>query len=346
MRLYQTFFGIVCLFCFISNSQTNKQYTIPHTGSEIITIDGTLDEPIWQQTAFTDSFVISTTGAQGDLTIRAKLLWDDQNLYLGFISDDPDMVAVNTAQDSDLYEEDDLVEIFLDPDGDGKNYLEIGISPRETYYDFIIINPSENNWQDDTQWDVENFVRATSVNGTLDNAADTDSSWSVEMQIPFASLDYSQFGLTLPVTAGDTWRGNLYRIDYDHTTQNSQPNEEYAWNLIGPLATYPLGFHSPTRFGSFVFSGSTGRIQLTMLPCRHNSLSVTKYSQSNTRISSNGYIFGITITNPMGRCIFEESHSNAIEIYWNTAHVPCGIYFITCRTEYGIITGKYFHTGL
>ena len=51
-------------------------------------------------------------------------------------------------KDSKIYETDDLVEIFIDPDGDGKNYLEIGVNAFSTHYDMLVkcISPECGGW--------------------------------------------------------------------------------------------------------------------------------------------------------------------------------------------------------
>jgi len=81
------------------------------------------------------------------------------------------------------------------------------------------------------------------VVGDLDNHAKPDTSWSVEVAIPFAGL-----GVSAP-SAGDRWRANLYRIDCTTPAQYS------AWS---PTLAFPAAYHVPKRFGWLAFE-STAR---------------------------------------------------------------------------------------
>ena len=137
----------------------------------------------------------------------------------------------------------------MTPDGDGKNYGELGISVTNVNYDFIIINPDTNNWQSNAVWDIDELQSTVSVDGTPNNKNDEDRSWVVEIRIPFKSLLGYKIGVKLPIVIGDTWRLNLYRIDHDHKTEEWKPNGKYSWSETGDA-----GFHVPSRFGKITLS--------------------------------------------------------------------------------------------
>ena len=46
-------------------------------------LDGKLDEPAWKDAPSTGVFVNTLTGGAADAKTEAKMLWDDQNLYIG-----------------------------------------------------------------------------------------------------------------------------------------------------------------------------------------------------------------------------------------------------------------------
>ena len=89
-------------------------------------IDGKLDDAIWQKVPWTPAFSRSNGPQPGTQKTRAKLAWDDQNLYAAFEVEDDDIVT-RDPKDNHVYTEDDdtlymseVVEIFLDADADGK----------------------------------------------------------------------------------------------------------------------------------------------------------------------------------------------------------------------------------
>ncbi|MBN1982127.1 MAG: carbohydrate-binding family 9-like protein [Chitinivibrionales bacterium] len=233
-------------------SQTLKYQIAPHATTANITIDGKLDEPAWNAATTTDRFVNFKDGKPLPLETTAKIVVDNTNLYMGFYVQDTDIYAKATQQDDEFYERDDLVELFIDFDGNGIDYLEVGISARGTYYDYIIINPDNDNWQDDKTWDAKSLEVKTQIIGTLNTSGDKDSCWSCEVKIPLASMNFDKSGIKLPLTIGSTWRFDLFRKDFDHQTPEGKPNGEYAWSWTGDN-----GFHTPDRFGTLQFQQST-----------------------------------------------------------------------------------------
>lgn len=201
-------------------------------------IDGVLDDAVWASAKQTISFVVHNDASQAQVTTTAKLAFDADNLYVAFYAQDPDITASFTEQDDETYEKDDVVEIFIDPQGDGKDYYEIGISPL-AYYD-VVIN-SLDPWVSDFDWDIQGLEQAVVVHGTLNDASDIDQGYAAEIKIPLASLNYT--GVNEGAIA-DTWRVNLHRADYSTGAGSWETNEWLAWSPIGEF-----GFHKPAKFG-------------------------------------------------------------------------------------------------
>jgi hypothetical protein len=59
--------------------------------SKPIKLDGKLDEPAWKTAPSTGMFVNTVTGEAAQPNTEAKLLWDNQNLYIGFENADTDV---------------------------------------------------------------------------------------------------------------------------------------------------------------------------------------------------------------------------------------------------------------
>ena len=103
--------------------------------AETIKIDGKLKENSWNLAQPTSSFVdISGEGfAKPIYDTRAKMLWDDDYLYVSAVLEEKDIIARLTQRDTIIYHDNDF-EVFIDPDGDGHHYFEIENNAREVVF--------------------------------------------------------------------------------------------------------------------------------------------------------------------------------------------------------------------
>jgi hypothetical protein len=230
---------------------TLKEYVVKKTDTPI-TIDGKLDEPQWQSALLTENLVNPADGSDAKIKTRGKLLWDNENLYIGFIAEDPDVWGTRTIRDSHLWEE-EPVEVFCDPDGDTKNYFEIEINPLGTELDILMSKAYSAGGTADFSWDIVGLSSAISVAGTLNDPSNTDTAWYCEMAIPFSALDTRITGsMSNPPTAGDMWRLNLARYNRMRDSNGNElanGTEISSWNNMGAAS-----FHVPERFGKIFFS--------------------------------------------------------------------------------------------
>lgn len=63
-----------------------------------IKIDGLLDEPSWQKAEKSPRFVDMVTGEPGWYDTRVAVMWDDENLYVGYWIEQPYVEAHLTEQ--------------------------------------------------------------------------------------------------------------------------------------------------------------------------------------------------------------------------------------------------------
>jgi len=221
-----------------------------------VTIDGKLDEAAWKSVSPLARFsCFGTKKGNPTYDTRAKVLWDDQNLYVGFQADDPDIWSTITQRDGNLWEG-EVCEVYIDPDGDGRNYAELEVNPLNTVID-LKIGWEENGAVTDVpnfvKWDAEGWKTAVSVDGTPTDRADKDKSWTVEMAIPLKDL--APLGGPQP-KIGDSWRFQLYRIDRSNTLKDP---EYSGWS---PTDT----FHRPSQFGYLTFAGSPNADDFSLYP--------------------------------------------------------------------------------
>ncbi len=192
-----------------------------------IAIDSRLEEPDWARAERLRDFVISTSGRRAPLDVDARMLWDEQALYVMFDVEDYDIVSTFTQRDDALYTE-DVVELFLDPNGDGKDYVELEVSPNGVLFDALF--PSYRKaLERSKRWNLPGLRAAVATH---------DEGYRVELRVPFDGLPGGA------PNAGDTWRAHLYRID-----QHGEGEGHFtAWSA--PLAP---DFHVLARMGTLRF---------------------------------------------------------------------------------------------
>jgi len=191
-----------------------------------ITIDGKLDEDAWKKASKTRLFV-QPNGKKGDgsLKITAKMVYDTERLYFAFDAKDKDIQSQMFNRDDRLWEA-DVVEVFIDPDGDGKNYLEMQVAPTNAIFDAIFPSTTDRSFQKYAPGTTLNIESGVSINGTLNNANDEDTGWTTEIAIPFSEIP----GINGAPKIGAKWTVNLYRID---DKANRRGAYMRAWAAVG-----------------------------------------------------------------------------------------------------------------
>lgn len=212
-------------------------YRAPKRKAEI-SIDGALDDPGWKDAPSTGAFLRTTDGAAARFRTEARLVWDEEFLYVGFDVQDDDVWAKLEKKDDPLYGE-EVVEIFIDADGDGKTYDELELSPRNVQFDAYF--PARRTGMD-LAWD-SGMTTAVQIKGTLNEPGSKDEGWTAEMKIPLKGLAAVPRS---PPQPGDKWRFNLYRLEW---TDERKTNEGSAFSppLVGD-------FHHLPRFGTLEFA--------------------------------------------------------------------------------------------
>ena len=204
-------------------------------------LDGSLGDPVWSFANTTRVFVETHQGGVAPIQASAKLLWDKRYLYVGVEVNDGLLRASHTERDDHLWEQ-DCVELMVDPDGDGKNYFEVQVSPRGVVFDTRYDSRRVPQPFGHTDWDSKVRV-GVSPRGKIDDK-EADAGYTVEIAMPWQA--FSLDGKPVPPPAiGDEWRANLYVMDLMADRQQAA-----AWS---PLGTGD--FHVPRRFGILAFEG-------------------------------------------------------------------------------------------
>jgi hypothetical protein len=231
-----------------------KKYVVRKTPKPI-KLDGKLDEAAWKTAPTTGLFVNTMTGAAADIKTEAKMLWDDQNLYIAFENVDTDVWTSLNKRDDKLWTE-EAVEVMLDADGNGKTYIELQVAPNGNLFDTYL--PEYRKYEDTIDpkrklydWNSKTKV-GVKVDGTLNKHDDQDKGWTVELAIPLSDANgLAATGAKVPPSLGDTWRLNMYRMD------KPQGKDQTAAGWSAPMTG---DFHVLNRFGQIVFSDENGNI--------------------------------------------------------------------------------------
>jgi hypothetical protein len=212
---------------------------------EKIQIDGILDEKAWLECAPSRKFVDLISGEETAYSTTVKLLWDNENLYVAYDIEEPNVQGKFTERDSPIYQDND-VEIFIA----GENaYYEFEINSLGTIYEGLFV------WQSDFEksglaqlkeldrnnpalrfqefngvgftkhprgkrwaflgWDYAGARSAVAVQGTLNDDRDRDRGWTVELAFPWRGMKLLNYGKprALPPNPNDQWRIDFSRFN-------------------------------------------------------------------------------------------------------------------------------------
>ena len=202
-----------------------------------VTIDGLLDEEAWARAVVNRDTWIQTVpepGMPASQETILRIVYDEQYLYIGAVlfDDDPYHLAVpGLEQDFDTPNS-DIFGVALDTYHDRKNGFLWAVNPGGAVFDAQAFNDQQDM---STAWEGIVDVR-TSIN---------DSSWVVEMAIPFATLRFN------PAQGEQVWGVNFSR-------RIRRRNEDAMW---APL---------PVQFRVYKFSLAGTMEGLSDLPRARN----------------------------------------------------------------------------
>lgn len=176
-----------------------------------IKIDGSLSDPAWKL-ARDVPFYVPVTLEEPLSKTEAKVLWDDDYLYVGYRAYDKDIWSYFTERNSATCQE-DVLEVFIQTDPEKEPYFNFEINALGTIYDAFNLKrgaggEDEHRWK---YWDCIGVKTGVFIKGKINAPEVIDEYWQLEVAIPFAELPTLNGKSPEP---GDTWRFNLARYDY------------------------------------------------------------------------------------------------------------------------------------
>lgn len=160
-----------------------------HSGGELVTLDGILDEEVWQKAVPASNFWQREPRDRVPASEKTevRVLQDEEALYFGIIcydSNPEEIVAMDMRRDAPL-SNDDYLGLYLDTYHDHRNFYYFSTNALGCRRDGIVTDARFYN----TAW-----------NGIWQaRARITEQGWSAEWRIPFSTL---RFGGEQPMTWG------------------------------------------------------------------------------------------------------------------------------------------------
>ncbi len=250
-----------------------------------ISIDGNLLKEEWQRATWSKRFVDMVTGHAGMYNTQTALLWNDVYLYIAFKVEEPFVEASLTERDSIIFLENDL-EVFIEGKD---CYYELEVNAANTIYEVFFIwkdayqkggrfdtaqfdvhqqqaytfggdydrsgasfwkgtHPRGIRWAF-TNFDMPGLQTAVQVDGTLNDNTDIDNGWSLEIAIPWASLQLLDKERSIPPQTGDLWNMFLGRFQKLITGgKELHPHPAMALNSHGIYDTHLVEKWSRIQF--------------------------------------------------------------------------------------------------
>ena len=295
-----------------------------------IVVDGDLSDPAWRNAGVSDAFCdISGEGFPSPLyATRVRMLWDDDFLYIGAELEEPDLQGSIAGRDEVIWKDNDF-EVFLDPDGDGRNYYEIETNALGTVFDLFLEGPYRcpDRPYIMFQWDCQGLRSAVRTCGTLNDGSDTDVLWSVEMAIPQKAIvpefdSCLQEGSYLRVGFSRVewqWEDGAHRKDADG---GELPEFNWTWGPTGMIA-----MHMPERWGYVWLQDSSRTFEYPASRDAEKLLWAIFYAQEEAFSESGSYMKDVRLSKkdlellPEGAAISTETHSYG---YKTTMQLPDG----------------------
>lgn len=230
--------------------------------SEPLKIDGHLNEQAWLKAPRSNSFRDLVSGRETIHDTRAAVLWDEEYLYVAFWVEEPFLEATLTERDDLIYKDND-VEFFIA----GKDtYYEFEINTFGTIYEVFFVwedaykrdgydkipglttnEPKSRNFRGVGyrhprgtrkgfwNWDLEGIKTAVHADGTINDNKDRDRGWTVELALPWSSLEILAKGdnRSVPPEDKDVWRMDFSRFNQYREAKPAKDNGGWAWSPHG-----------------------------------------------------------------------------------------------------------------
>lgn len=235
----------------IRDIKESKRYFVSKIDAPI-TIDGRDNEASWKDIEYSTSFVDILSGKKAEYSTQFKCARDDENIYFFIKLEEPHIRGLMTSRDTLLYNE-NCFEIFIDPDNDGENYLELEINARETVFDLVMNKPYTKGGKSNIPYNIKGLKHRTNIEGTINNPNDEDLNWTIEIAIQLSTVfELSKYGIE---KSKFLWRVHFARMQFpvniherNYVNDSKMLPQVWVWNKQSKYDN-----HMPDEWGYLVF---------------------------------------------------------------------------------------------
>jgi transglutaminase-like putative cysteine protease len=239
-----------------------------HYATNAIKIDGVLNDADWARAQWTSDFgdIVGPSKPKPRFRTRAKMLWDENYLYVCAELQEPHVWATLTNHDSVIFRDPDF-EVFIDPKGSTHNYYEFEMNALNTGWDLRLDQPYLDRGKPHNEWDIPGLKTAVHVRGTINDPSNTDKGWDVELAFPWKALEvYARH--TGPPKEGEQWRINFSRVEWQISITNGMyvkkpktPEDNWVWSPMGVV-----DMHRPEMWGILQFTRERHGATVAQIP--------------------------------------------------------------------------------
>ena len=281
-----------------------------------IAIDGKLDEAAWAKAPWTEDFLDIQGSAKPEprFHTRAKLLWDDDYLYIAAELEEPHVWATLTNHDSVIFRDPDF-EVFIDPKGDTEPYYEFEMNALNTTWDLRLDKPYMDGGKPHNEWEITGAKTAVNVRGTINNPADLHQGWTVELAFPWKALSEYAAHAGAP-NDGEQWHIDFSRVEWQITTTNGtyqkvpkQPEDNWVWSPTGVI-----DMHRPEMWGlvQFITSGAPQNVTVAPPPAKPARDAVVAIYYAQRDFWNRRHAWATNV-------------EQLAEVGWNASQLPAGV---------------------
>ena len=258
----------ITLLTLIVSCQTTQSYEdidpslpnsyVAHYTKKAPQIDGKIDSLEWGSVKWSEAFGDIQSDISPKYETKLKMIWDYDHLYILANLYDEHIWGNLKRRDTVIFYNNDF-EVFIDHNGDTHNYAELEVNALNTVWDLLIDKPYLNGAKVDNDWNIDGLVSNVHIEGTLNDFSDLDQFWTLEMAIPWKSLERMEFDGLAPEEK--VWRMNFSRVQWQFDTINGHysrkkdsignflKEDNWAWSK-----QIDINMHKPEYWGFVLFS--------------------------------------------------------------------------------------------
>jgi len=203
-RYYAIYLLLFCTLIYGQKKSLQTKFT-----TEKITLDGKLDEAIWQSVPIATDFLMfqpdNGVKIPDNKRTEVRVLYDNEALYIGALlyDNEPDKI-LKEINKRDEFGAADFFGIFINGYNDGQQNFEFFVNAADGQADCLATDSNGEDYSWDAVWESKALI--------------TDFGWVVEMRIPYAALRFSSEKV-------QTWGVNFFR-------EIRRDRQKYSWNFI------------------------------------------------------------------------------------------------------------------